>query len=422
MAEDRGALARIPRPVWLLGGTSLLNDLASEMIYPLLPAFVTRVLGRGAIALGVLDGLAETVSSALKLLSGYLAERPRLRAPLVVGGYALAAAVRPLLALSGAAWQVIALRGLDRVGKGARTAPRDTIIAEAAAGEIRGRAFGLHRAADHLGAIVGPLLAAWLIAVGLGIRDVFALAAIPGALAVAMAWVAVRSARGARWEEEKARTPVPSTGPAPAATTTPPLLGLRSLIAVLALAAFLRAPETLLILRAQDLGVAVAAVPLLWAALHVVRSAASYPGGVLADRWGAGRTLAMGWLLYAVLALAFVEAASAAAGSAVFLAFGLVAGLTESPERHLVAGLAKAGRQGRGFGWYHASVSAVALPGAFLFGWLYQRMGARWAFGASAGTTLLAVFALAAIAVVRRQREIKAARAAAAQSRASPSP
>jgi sugar phosphate permease len=190
-----GSVPRLPRAVYFFGATSLLNDLSSEMIYPLLPAFVTRTLGGGALALGVLDGLADSVAAAFKLASGYLADRPRLRGPLVVGGYAAAAVIRPLIAMAGAAWHVVALRGADRVGKGIRTSPRDTMIAEVAAPGIRGRAFGVHRAADHVGAIVGPLTAAGLIGAGLSVRGVFWLAVIPGALAVVAAVLAVGDVR-----------------------------------------------------------------------------------------------------------------------------------------------------------------------------------------------------------------------------------
>ena len=166
------------------------------------------------------------------------------------------------------------------------------------------------------------------------------------------------------------------------------------MIGVLVGAAALRAPDTLLILRAQDLGVPVALVPILWAALHVVRSGCSYPGGALADRWGPRRTLALGWGVYAALAVAFAVARGAVAAWAVFLAFGIFVGLTESPERKLVAALAPGGRRGRGFGWYHGGLSVAVLPGAALFGWLYQGRGAAAAFTASAAVTLLAIAAL----------------------------
>jgi MFS family permease len=383
------ATQKLPRAVWLFGFTSLVNDFASEMIYPLLPAFVTRALGGGALALGILDGVADAVAALFKLVSGYLAERPRLRAPLVVAGYAIAAVIRPLIAVAGAAWHVIALRGADRVGKGIRAAPRDTIISDLVPAEVRGRAFGLQRAADHVGAILGPLAAAALIYAGLQVRSVFWIAAIPGLAAVVFAWVAVREAGGRSQVTGDSEDAPTATHHLPPATS-----GFAPLVSVLVLATFLRAPETLLILRAQDLGVPIALVPILWAALHVVRSSTSYPGGMLADRWGPRRTLALGWLIYAVLALAFALATTTAQAWVIFLAFGVFVGLTESPERKLVAELAPGGRRGRGFGWYHGSLSAVALPGAALFGWIYQNRGAAPALEASAVVTLLAVLAL----------------------------
>jgi len=389
MTSQTSHPSRLPRAVYLFGATSLANDFASEMIYPLLPAFVTGVLGGGAVALGVLDGVADAVAAGFKLVSGYLADRPRLRGPLVVGGYAVAAAIRPLIAAAGAAWHVIGLRAADRVGKGIRTAPRDTMIAEVTAEEVRGRAYGVHRAADHVGAILGPLAAAALIAFGIGMRGVFWCAVVPGAAAVAVAWIAVRAAGGGLQVVGGRKDEPPTTHNLPPANDQfAPLVG------VLVLAAALRAPDTLLILRAQDLGVPVALVPILWAALHVVRSGSSYPGGTLADRWGPRRTLAVGWAVYAALAAAFAVARGPLAAWAIFLAFGVFVGLTESPERKLVAQLAPGARRGRSFGWYHGALSMVVLPGAALFGWLYQNRGAATAVEVSAAVTVLAIAAL----------------------------
>jgi MFS family permease len=390
MTSQTSHPSRLPRAVYLFGATSLANDFASEMIYPLLPAFVTGVLGGGAVALGVLDGVADAVAAGFKLVSGYLADRPRLRGPLVVGGYAVAAAIRPLIAAAGAAWHVIGLRAADRVGKGIRTAPRDTMIAEVTAEEVRGRAYGVHRAADHVGAILGPLAAAALIAFGVGMRGVFWCAVVPGAAAVLMAWIAVTHVgAGVGGSGVGEGGPIPQT-PSP----NPQTRSFTSLTLVLVLAAALRAPDTLLILRAQDLGVPVALVPILWAALHVVRSGSSYPGGTLADRWGPRRTLAVGWAVYAALAAAFAVARGPLAAWAIFLAFGVFVGLTESPERKLVAQLAPGARRGRSFGWYHGALSMVVLPGAALFGWLYQSRGAATAFEVSAAVTVLAIAAL----------------------------
>ena len=256
---------KLPRAVYFFGATSLLNDFASEMIYPLLPAFVTRTLGGGALALGVLDGLSDSVAAGFKLVSGYLADRPRLRGPLVVGGYAAAAVIRPLIAMAGAAWHVVALRAADRVGKGVRTSPRDTMIAEATAPEIRGRAFGVHRAADHVGAIIGPLTASALIAAGFAVREVFWLAVVPGALAVVAAWLAVANAKGSgvrgegRGQKAEGRRAPSDLLPLTSDFSAAPDSSFAPLVLVLALAAFARAPGTLLILRAQDLGVPAAA-------------------------------------------------------------------------------------------------------------------------------------------------------------------
>jgi MFS family permease len=288
---------------------------------------------------------------------------------------------------------VVALRAVDRVGKGIRTAPRDVMIADVTVNEIRGRAFGLHRAADHTGAILGPLLATLLLAKGYAVRDVFWVAALPGAAAVVLSWGAVLAARRA------GSGAVPSAA-APAERQAP-ARGFATLVIVLALGTLLRAPETLLILRSQDLGVAIGAIPLLWAALHVVRSTSSYAGGTLADRWGPRRTLAVGWVLYAALASGFALATSMTEAIALFLAYGFVAALTESPERKLIAHLSGGAKRGRGFGWYHGTLSAVALPGAALFGWLYQAHGAALAFEVSAAATLAALLLLAAAGAAR---------------------
>jgi MFS family permease len=386
---------KLPPAVRWFGATSFANDLASEMVYPLLPAFVTRTLGGGALALGILDGAADTIAAGLKLASGYLAERPRLRGPLVVAGYGVAALVRPLIAMAAAAWHVVALRAVDRLGKGVRSAPRDVLIADATDPALRGRAFGFHRAADHAGAVLGPLLAAGLLLLGLSVRQVFWVAVVPGVAAVVLALVAVRKTA----THEERGTPDARGAGAPLAPRSPLFA---PLLACLALAAFLRAPETLLILHAQDLGVAVAAVPLLWAALHVVRAFASYPGGALADRWGPRRTIAAGWLLYAVLAVLFARAHGTAQAWTLFLAFGLVSGLTEGPERALVAALAGGRKRGRGFGWYHGSLAAVGLPGAAFFGWMYQVLGGDVALRASAIVTVAALVLLGVLGVLGR--------------------
>jgi MFS family permease len=387
---------RLPRQVRLFGGVSLLNDFASEMVYPLLPAFVTSVLGAGAAALGALDGAADFSSAALKYGTGRLADRPARRKPLVILGYALAVAVRPLIALTGAAWQVIGLRVVDRLGKGIRTPARDAIIADATVPELRGRAFGLQRGLDHTGAVLGPLVAWLLLSTGtVGVRGVIAASLIPGALVLALAvWATAGGAIGSADVAAQHAAPLDATTdfPRPSPSST-----------ILPIAAFhlLRVPEALIILRAQQLGVPVAAVTVLWAGLHVVKAGSSFVGGRLSDRMGARRTMWLGWLSYSALAVGFALARGAGEAWVLFLALGLVSGLTESPERALVAEGAGA-RQGSGFGSYHALMGVAALAGGLALGLLYQRAGGVVAFWGSAGAG--AVLCLVSAVLTPRRR------------------
>lgn len=382
----------MPRAVKGLSLVSLFNDFASEMVYPLLPAFVTRTLGGGPLVLGLLDGAAELTSSVVKWFSGRLADRPGWRRPLILWGYATAVLVRPLISGANAAWQVVGFRVIDRLGKGIRTPPRDALIAEVTPPSLRGRAFGYHRGADHFGAVLGSLAAWFLLSRGADVRSVIGWSVVPGVLAFAVLAVVLRvKGQGSRVKEADSTiesqdthgNPRPSTLDPRPSTFWPPVLALTALT-------FFRLPETLLILRLQDRGVAVAAVPLVWAGLHVVRSASSYPGGWLSDRLGPRRVVASGGLLFAIAAFALGAAVGPAEAIAVFLVLGLVAGLTESGERAVVARLAPV-RTGRGFGSYHALIGAAALPAGLAFGALYQSGSGRAALWASGAGMLLAV-------------------------------
>ncbi|HEY6947590.1 MAG TPA: MFS transporter [Gemmatimonadales bacterium] len=391
------ALARgdaLPPAVKGLSLVSLFNDFASEMVYPLLPAFVTVTLGGGAVALSAIDGAAELTAAALKWASGRLADRRGWLKPLILLGYATAVLVRPLIAVAGAAWQVIGFRVIDRVGKGLRTPPRDALIAEVTPGPLRGRAFGFHRGADHLGAVLGSLAAWYFLRSGASVREVISWSVVPGVVAFFVLAVVLRRTGGR-----------PDTGAGSAAVArggraTPPTdaQGRFFWLPIMALAAMTlcRIPEALLLLRLQDAGIAVALVPLVWAALHVVRTGASYPGGWLVDRIGPRSTVAAGGLLFAGAIGAMGLEAGALAVTAAFLVFGLVAGLTEAAERALVARLAPA-RTGRGFGAYHGLTGLAALPAALLFGELYQGLGSATALAASAGAVIVATAAWVAV-------------------------
>lgn len=364
----------VPRQVKLFGAVSLLNDFASEMVYPLLPAFVTGVLGGGAIALGALDGAADAAAALVKLGAGRLADRPQRRGPLIVIGYFVAAAVRPIIALTAAAWQVVGLRVVDRLGKGLRNPPRDAFIADVTPPAMHGRAFGLQRGLDHVGAVIGPLVAWWMLSGGADVRSVILASLVPGALVLVLAMWAVKGGNG----RQQAARPLPPS--AAIAARVPP--------AVIAISLFylIRMPETLIILHAQRLGIAVALVPLLWSAVHVIKASTSFIGGALSDRIGPARTMWIGWITYAALAAGMAFAKGPLAGWILFLALGVVAGLTESPERALIAqGL---GPRGSGFGVYHALTGVAALAGGLLLGVTFEGAGGATAFFVSAAAAL----------------------------------
>ena len=383
MSESNGDGGGLPRQVKLFGAVSLLNDFASEMVYPLLPAFVTSVLGGGALALGALDGAADAAAALVKLLAGRLADRPERRGPLIVGGYFLAALVRPVIAITAAAWQVIGLRVVDRLGKGLRTPPRDALIADVTSAPLVGRAFGLQRGLDHVGAVIGPLVAWALLTRHANVRTVILASFVPGVLVVLLAMWAVKGGNG---RQRAARPLPPSAAPAAPATHVPP--------AVIAISIFylLRMPDTLIILRSQRLGVAVALVPLLWAAVHVVRSSTSFLGGALSDRIGPSRTMWIGWLSYVALATGMALAHGPLAAWLLFLALGVVAGLTESPELALVSAVAGGGgHRGSMFGVYHALTGVAALAGGLLLGVIFQQASGATAFYVSATGSLVLV-------------------------------
>lgn len=402
-------LKRLPPVVRGLSLVSGLNDAASEMVYPLLPALLTGALGAPAAALGALDGAADLTASLVRLVSGRMADRTSRRGPLVLGGYLLAGAIRPLIALAPSAGMVIGLRVADRVGKGLRSPARDAMIAEAVPSAMRGRAFGFHRAFDHGGAVVGSLLAWLLIGQGMGVREVIAWSVVPGILVAGVLLLTLRSAsRGVPVRRLPVRclaphTPERAEGAAGAAQGTAPAVADSSRasrfypqITALALLLVTRLPETLLILHLLRGGVALAMVPLAWAGLHVVRSAAAYPAGQLVDRLGERGVVAMSGGLGALGAWAFSAAQGPLALVSVFLALGLVTGIGEPAERSLVARLAPKGA-GRAFGEAQALLGIGALVAGVAFGLLVDARGSAATLVLSAIAGLIATLVWLAV-------------------------
>jgi MFS family permease len=381
---------RLARNVIILAAVSLLTDVSSEMIYPLLPVFLGTVLGASATSIGLIEGAAESTAALLKFASGWWSDRVRRRKPLVVAGYALASLVRPLVGLARSADQVLAIRVIDRVGKGIRTSPRDALIADSVDPRVRGKAYGFHRAADHAGAVLGPLIAFVLLQrAGVDMRTLFLLAAIPGALAVVVLVMGVR-------EPPKQPDTVAVIGTPVVEAARFRSLGGRfwAMLGVILIFTLGNSTDAFLLLRAADLGVPIAQIPLIWALLHVVKSASSTPGGALSDRVGRRPLLVVGWLLFAAVYFAFGRATQAWQIWVLFAVYGVYFGLTEGTEKALVADLVPASARGTAFGGYNLAISLGALPASVIFGLWWDRSGPRAAFDFGAAMAVTAAIAV----------------------------
>ena len=379
---------RFPRAVWLLGWVSLATDAASEAIYPLLPFFLTRVLGAGAVALGVVEGAAEAVSSVLKIASGRLADRSGSKRPLVLFGYSVSSVARPFLAIATTWPQVFAIRVLDRVGKGVRSAPRDAMLAAWATPATRGRVYGFHRAMDHLGAVIGPAVAsAFLFFYPEHYRTLFALTIIPGAIAVVLVLYvpAQTPADPAVHSLAAGQAAAALAGPA---MPLPP--NFTAFMLVLALFTLGNSTDAFLLLKLTDVAGSVQWIPLMWAALHVVKAAVSVAGGRWSDRIGRRAVIGIGWIVYAAVYAGFATSASVPALLAWFLVYGFYFGFAEGTEKALVADLAPVERRGFAFGIYNAVQGAGALSASVLFGVIWKTYGAPAAFGTGAALALAA--------------------------------
>ncbi|KAB0669367.1 MFS transporter [Oryzomonas sagensis] len=371
--------------VLMLGLVSFLTDVSSEMIYPLLPLFITGVLGAGPAFLGMIEGIAESTAAFLKLVSGIACDRIRGRKGLVLAGYALSSLSRPLIALAGSPLAVLAVRFSDRVGKGIRTSPRDALIADSTDAAMRGKAFGFHRSLDHAGAIVGPLLAtalmAWFVS---DLRTVFWLAAIPGILAVALIVFTVRD------------MPHPVSAGSLSPVRMAPPRRIRGYLLILLLFTLGNSSDVFLLLRAGQLGVTPARIPLLWTFFHVVKMCSAMPFGTLSDRIGRRGVIVAGWAVYTIAYAGFAMAASEWHIWLLFAWYGLFYGMTEGVERAYLTDLAKPEERGNAFGWYNCAVGVGALPASLLFGMIWQKISPQAAFGFGAGLACLAALCLLA--------------------------
>ena len=381
-------LGKLPGNVKLLGTASLLNDVASEMIYPLLPQFLINVLGGNRFHLGVIEGIADSASSLLRLWSGAWSDRIGQRKSLIVIGYAMAALARPALGLVVSPWQMFAARIADRVGKGLRTAPRDTLIADSTPAEIRGRAFGFHRAMDHLGAALGPGVAAlFLLVWPEQLRTLFLLTLLPGLCVVGLLIVGLREKPSEGTSSEQLNL-----------TLKPFSRSFRVYLLALVIFTLGNSSDAFLLVRAGELGVPAALLPLLWSAFHVIKSVGNLLAGRVADSIGSRPLILLGWAIYAAIYLSFALIETSWQVWTVFLFYGLFYALTEPAEKKLVTQLVGVEHKGLAFGWFNFAIGITALPSSVVFGWLYQQLGPLVAFSWGAA---LAALAAALLSFVR---------------------
>ncbi len=399
---------RLPRNVFAISLVSLLNDASSEIVYPLLPVFLSLTLGASPGIIGLIEGTAESISSLLKLLAGHFSDRHGKRKVFVVFGYVLSSFTRPLLAFAGSWPQVLGLRLADRVGKGIRSAPRDAMIADNVRVEERGLAFGFHRSMDHTGAVIGPLLGyllvLWLAAdrnapTASDFTKIFLLASIPALAAVLVVAFFVRESH------KPTSTPAPSDQPAHLS-----LRGFDSnfkrFLLLVALFTLSNSSDAFLLLRAQSKGVSIAAIPLLWAMLHVSKVVSSIFGGDLSDRLGRRRLIVSGWILYAAVYAGFAFVANPVSVWILFLIYGIYFGLAEGAEKALVADLVRPEQRGTAYGLYNLAFGITVLPASLLMGGLWDWRGPQTAFLVSA--ILGATAALLLLLLVRTRNDTQA--------------
>jgi len=380
-------LFSLPRTVWLIGLISLVNDSASEMLYPLMPLYLATVLMAGPKALGIIEGIAEATSSIFKLVSGVIVDRTKKTKPWIVLGYLLAGFGRPLIAFANTWVWVLCIRFTDRLGKGLRSSPRDALLAESVPASQRGITFGLHRSMDNAGAVIGPLLAFFLLSAGLPLKDIFLWAAVPAAITVALAMSLKEPPRegGNDFVADRFNWS---------------LVGMPSefkrYIFVVALFALSNSSDMFLLLRAREIGVPQAQIPLLWAGISLITTLFGTPLSALSDRFSRKYFILISWGIFAF----FYSAMGYADLSlwmlyGLFVIYGLFKAATEGVEKALVADLAPAGMMGTAFGWFNLASGIMLLPASVIFGYLYEVAGATTAFLFSGICSTLAAILLA---------------------------
>lgn len=375
-------MTQLPRPIRQLGWVSLLTDAATEAVYPLLPVFITQVLGGPPVALGIVEGAADATSSLLKIVAGRWSDRLGLRKPIVVAGYTISSLIRPFVAIATSWAHVFAIRVTDRVGKGLRSSPRDAMLASLAPPGERGRVFGYHWGMDHAGAAVGPLLATiFLYFSPNNFRPLFALTIIPGLLAVATLLRVPEAGSGENIG--KAEFSAKPIGPA-----------LKRYLLILSIFTLGNSSDAFLLLQLSSAGLPLMGLTLLWSAQHAIKALLSMRGGVLSDRLGRRTVIISGWIVYAIVYAGFAFSSSIYALIGWFFLYSIYFTATEGAEKALIADLSSDDVRATAYGWHAAVQGFGALAAGVMFGLLWQQFGAPVAFMTGAALALLATLAL----------------------------
>jgi MFS family permease len=377
------AIFSLPKTVWLIGFISLINDSASEMVYPLLPLYLSSVLLAGPKALGLIEGIAEATSSLLRLVSGIIFDRTRKAKPWLIFGYGIAGISRPLIAIISSWPALLVIRFADRVGKGLRSSPRDALLANSTNKKNYGLVFGFHRAMDNAGAIIGPLLAAMFIAIGFSLKNIFLLAIIPAIIAVLLTFLI----------KEKKFTPIKKEKFNWSLKKMPKVFK-RYLWAV-AFFTLACSSDMFLLLRVSELGMPTYLIPILWSVVAVVSVLFSTYFSALSDKHGRIIFIGFGWLAY-VLFYIFMSKLDVLGTTIWFLFgfYGLFKAATEGAERAFVADVTKVNQRGTAFGWFNLVNGFMLFPASFIFGFIYEGYSAQFAFIFSAIASFIAVLIL----------------------------
>ncbi len=375
----------LPQNVFILGVVSLFMDISSEMIYPLIPIFLSEVLHSSKTAIGLIEGIAESTASILKVFSGWLSDKIGKRKAVIFWGYGISVFSRPILATASSWLNVLVYRFTDRVGKGVRTAPRDAIIADSIEREHLGKAFGFHRSMDTVGAIIGPSIAFVLLALlSRNLKLVFWLSMIPGIIALIIISMFVVETKGQ-------------------AITKMPRLSIRGLdrnfkafILVAAIFTLSKTSDAFLVLRAQELGVETSSIPLIYLTFNIVSASLATPVGIFADKIGKRKTILLSYFLFSIIFIGFSLATKGLHAWLLFIAYGLFVSLNEGVQRAYVATVIRPEIKATGYGIYHTVIGLCALPSGIIGGLLWQHIGSHALFYYGAALSMISsiLFAL----------------------------